>query len=144
MCIRDRRSHASTLSTRIVPSPPSVPNPPLSSQANYVVMQNVFCPGLKSTDLVLYVDILSMEIIKTRLINPHPRHHLHPTTTTIPGHQLVPVLTDPPKHGHFRISSVLAVEGMGIQDQVVVLVLGDYQDEMRCLRKKILIRDEGD
>ena len=91
-------------------------------------------------DLVLYVDILSMEIIKTRLINPHPRHHLHPTTTTIP------VPTNPPKRGHFRISSVLAGEGIlvGIQEQVVVVVLGDYQDEMRCPRKKILIRDEGD
>ena len=32
---------------------------------------------------------------------------------------------------------------MGIQEQVVVVVMGDYQDEMRCLRKKILIRDEG-
>jgi hypothetical protein len=108
-------------------------------------MQIVFCPGLKSMDPVLYVDILSMEIIKTRLISPRPRHHLHPTTTTIPGHQLVPVPTNRPKHGHFRISSVLAGEGIhvGIQEQVVVVVLGDYQDEMRCLRKKILIRDEG-
>jgi hypothetical protein len=107
-------------------------------------MQSVFCPGLKLMDLVLYVDILSMEIIKTRLIRP--RHHLHPTTTTIPGHQLVPVPTNPPKHGHFRISSVLAGEGIqvGIQEQVVVVVvLGDYQDEMRCLRKKILIRYRG-